>query len=241
MNKKEIEKMENDYNNTLVIMVIIIFMLGIGVYVSNDAKLDAENKNKATLEQNDIRNFLNKNLIDLLENQTKFQTKLIDKLNINIQNYKDIIAYKDTMINYGTVLVLNPTYNEVVHFLKNDKTDEKEWTTDYDCTQFSYELLRNALNQSMYSCVVGIDFEQNTEGIKYGHNIIAFNTSDKGIVYFEPQSDNEVNLHIGMDYWYDQWTAVEQFNQMYWCNINDMYCPDNDIVIQYDSCFERVI
>lgn len=33
-----------------------------------------------------------------------------------------------------------------------------------------------------------------------GHAIVAFDTTDKGIVFFEPQTDDEVDLQVGARY-----------------------------------------
>ena len=33
------------------------------------------------------------------------------------------------------------------------------------------------------------------------HAIVSFNTTDKGIVFFEPQTDDLVELEAGKDYW----------------------------------------
>jgi hypothetical protein len=32
---------------------------------------------------------------------------------------------------------------------------------------------------------------------------VAFNTTDKGLLYYEPQTDEKVNLQVGKDYWAD--------------------------------------
>lgn len=131
-----------------------------------------------------------------LQDQTRTMNDTIIKNNRDIDNYKALIQYKDELYERKAGVILNPTYDEVILFLDNDKTDRNEWVKDiYDCTQFSHDVMRNALNQGLYSCVVRIDYDDRT-----AHNIIAFNTSDHGLQYFEPQTDENVYMYPNMDY-----------------------------------------
>jgi hypothetical protein len=34
----------------------------------------------------------------------------------------------------------------------------------------------------------------------YGHTIVAFDTTDRGLIYIEPQFDQEVKLEVGRSY-----------------------------------------
>lgn len=140
------------------------------------------------------------------------------------ENYKDIISYKDEMLNDKFKIIMKPTYHDVITFLKNDYTDERLWLDDYDCTQFSNTLIRNAKKQHIYSCFVEINMENLNNNKRFGHAIVAFNTVDKGIIYIEPQSDSEIHLGAGLNY-------GKTFKDK----------EDDLIIIGYDSCFERVL
>jgi len=76
------------------------------------------------------------------------------------------------------------TYNEVVEFLNDDDISErgysKEW---YNCRNFALDTVNRAIAQGINCAYVIIPGDGNT------HAIVAFNTSDMGIVYFEPQND----------------------------------------------------
>lgn len=150
----------------------------------------------------------------------------IDKLEREINDYKDIIIYKDQRFQNNYDINMNPTYKDVTDFLKEDKTDELEWTVDFDCTQFAHMTVRNAKQKGIYGCIVNIDLDVPSDKYEYsGHDIIVFNTSDAGIVYFEPQNDKYVFMYPNMNY-----------------ATHLGYSSDYKMwVVQYDSCFERVI
>jgi hypothetical protein len=104
--------------------------------------------------------------------------------------------YDRTTAGYGYVLK-DPTYRELKSFIAADRTDENEYIVDsYVCEDFSADVKVHAMQQKIRCAYVSIRFI----GDK-AHAIVAFNTTDKGIVYIEPQSDEEVNLQAGKHYW----------------------------------------
>ena len=57
--------------------------------------------------------------------------------------------------------------------------------------------MKNFTEKDHFSCITILTFENE----KFGHIIIAVNTSDYGLVYVEPQSDKIIySLEIGDDY-----------------------------------------
>lgn len=90
----------------------------------------------------------------------------------------------------------DPTYKEVVTFLKQDKTDENKFVEDtYVCSHFARDVGNNADDQGLRCAFVEMRYPEQ------GHTIIAFNTIDKGLVYFEPQIDGRVEPVIGKSYY----------------------------------------
>ena len=156
-----------------------------------------------------------------------YQERLINDMNNTIiqkdkqiTDYKEIIEYKDSVLDRRQKILLEPTFAEVTQFLSDDKTDQLEWIeSSYDCTQFSLDVMRNAFKQGIYSCVVRIDLD---DGL--AHNLIAFKTSDAGIQYFEPQTDKNVFMYPDMDY----------------ASYLDYPEDVSMMVRKYDSCFARV-
>ena len=88
----------------------------------------------------------------------------------------------------------DPTYGEAIAFLNSDLTDWNEYTEDYVCSHFSRDVCNNAEAAGLRCAFVELRFADS------GHTIIAFDTIDRGLVYFEPQFDDEVELEIGKSY-----------------------------------------
>ncbi len=89
----------------------------------------------------------------------------------------------------------DPTYKEAVTFLRKDRTDRNRYVDDsYVCSHFSRDVGNNAEEEGWRCAFVELRL---SEG---GHAIIAFNTIDKGLLFFEPQFDNEVSVIVGKSY-----------------------------------------
>ena len=105
----------------------------------------------------------------------------------------------------------DPTYAEAVAFLNADVTDSNEYDEDtYVCSHFAMDVCNNAEAAGWRCAFVELRFQG------AGHSIIAFNTIDRGLVYFEPQFDDEVTVIIGYSY--------AQLN-------NYLYPPYSDIIL----------
>ena len=89
----------------------------------------------------------------------------------------------------------NPSYNEVLVFMASDKTEQKEPVEDYyDCKQFARDVTDNAAAIGLDCAFVIIDYGT------VSHVVVAFKTSDEGIVFFEPQTDKRIYLQVGGTY-----------------------------------------
>ncbi|MFA5064118.1 MAG: hypothetical protein WC566_01445 [Dehalococcoidia bacterium] len=88
---------------------------------------------------------------------------------------------------YGFRVVLDnnpaatdPTWDQVVAFLKSDRTDEMEYVEgDFMCGAFAQDVHNNAEKAGIRAAWVGIDLA----GEQIGHAVNAFNTTDHGLVY----------------------------------------------------------
>lgn len=105
--------------------------------------------------------------------------------------------YNTLTTGYGYVLK-DPTYQQLKAFIAADRTDTNAYVLDsYVCEDFSADVKVHAMQQKIRYAYVSIRFFGNNSG----HAIVAFNTTDRGIIYIEPQSDEEVNLQAGKHYW----------------------------------------
>jgi len=90
----------------------------------------------------------------------------------------------------------DPAYEEAVAFLREDKTDKNEYIeATYVCSHFARDVCNNAEVEGLRCAFIEMRYSDG------GHSIIAFNTIDKGLVYFEPQSDMIAKPVIGKR-WY---------------------------------------
>ncbi len=77
------------------------------------------------------------------------------------------------------------TWAELASFLSDDHTNWNEYTDEYVCVNFALDLVANARKQNINAWIVGVTFLYGVPG----HAFVAFETTDKGIVYIEAQED----------------------------------------------------
>jgi len=86
----------------------------------------------------------------------------------------------------------DPTYEQAIKFIKEDKTDQNEFVEEtYICSHFARDICNNAESEGLRCAYVGLIYPEG------GHAIIAFNTTDEGLAYFDPQSDERVKAAVG--------------------------------------------
>jgi len=127
--------------------------------------------------------------LEYLQNQSYLEDKNIKELN----NLLGMVQNKDIYSKY------NPTYEEAKDFILNDNTSDNIDEYDeifYNCVHFSKDVNDNAEKQGLICGYVVVNIQND-----FPHAVVAFNTTDKGIVFFEPQTDEEVDLTKGSDYW----------------------------------------
>jgi hypothetical protein len=78
------------------------------------------------------------------------------------------------------------TWMELVSFIETDHTNWNEYDPDYYvCLDFAIDLVENARKQNIKAWVVGVEFYNDD----IGHAFTGFETTDRGIVFIEPQTD----------------------------------------------------
>ncbi|MDP8202272.1 MAG: hypothetical protein P9M11_09085 [Candidatus Tenebribacter burtonii] len=117
----------------------------------------------------------------------------------------------------------NPSYSEAMTFVSKDKTDRKKYNEEtFNCAHYTLEVNNNSEIEEMRCAIVFVDLSGGE-----GHALIAFNTTDKGILYIEPQSDQKVNLKVGDDYWAD--CVVVRSSRYYYKRDPDNIVEDYEI------------
>jgi len=130
------------------------------------------------------------------------------KLNSTKEKLGEVNSLIQIMKSNKKYKLHDPTYYEVKSFLEKDQTDKNIYSENYTCAYFSRDVNNNAEESGIRTAFVELEFPAGVPG----HAIIAFNTTDKGLVYFEPQYDVEVRPEIGKRYF----ECLEEIPGYYW-------------------------
>jgi hypothetical protein len=194
--------------------LIVVLVVGIGYFViswqlTRDAlaSTTAElSDTQATLEasQEELAGAQDEavSLRSELEDTKDYLTEVEAELQLTKDDLSDVeaeladVAARLSAIEASALSLHNPTFREVVDFLEEDRTDDNEYVEDeYVCSHFAADVNNNAEQQGIRCALVEVRFPDS------GHAIVAFDTTDEGMVYFEAISDERVRPVIGERYW----------------------------------------
>jgi predicted nuclease with TOPRIM domain len=101
----------------------------------------------------------------------------------------------EDVVGEGWYINRDPTYAEVVAFVNVDQTDKNAYTEDYVCYDFTADFNANAFQMGYRCGFVYMEFAESA------HAIACFNTTDRGLIYVEPQTDEiDVDVRVGHVY-----------------------------------------
>jgi hypothetical protein len=102
----------------------------------------------------------------------------------------------------------DPTYSEALRFLRRDATDRIDYHLgSFVCHDYSTTVKVNAFKEGIHCYYVSLEFPEPP-----GHAIVAFNTTDRGLVFFEPQEDKEMDVDLGIRYFRDNGNYVVDYD-----------------------------
>jgi len=151
-------------------------------------------------------------------NQSKELNKTINRLIASLTEVEQRKQELERILYKSNKISLQPSYKIVKQFMMKDDTDKLTWSDDFDCSEFSRRFIANFRKQGYFACVTELDFNDSA------HDIVAINTSDKGIIFVEPQSDEIITqeeLQVGVNYcdlvnWYCDWRITKISNCFYY-------------------------
>lgn len=126
------------------------------------------------------------------------ETELEDTKNYlsNVEDELQTTKLKLSAMQTDAFHLHNPALEEVISFLKDDKTNYNKYVEgEYVCSHFARDVNNNADHQGIRCAYVDLRFPDSA------HAIIAFDTIDEGLVYFDPESDERVIPVVGKEYW----------------------------------------
>ena len=91
--------------------------------------------------------------------------------------------------------IVDPTHQQMLSFMATDTVHYNAYTSTYVCWNFCNDYINEAFRAGWRCGFVYIAFPDSA------HGVVCFNTTDKGIVFVEPQSNDIVKVAIGLSYW----------------------------------------
>jgi hypothetical protein len=103
--------------------------------------------------------------------------------------------------------VHDPTYDEMKAFLFEDTTDNNTYFVPfYMCRHFGMDVKNHATAHGIrcgyvefYGSNKATPNQPSTEW--HGHVVVCFDTIDRGMIFIEPQTDDECDILVGNVYW----------------------------------------
>ena len=176
-----------------VIIIISLSIVSVSGFYTVFQSISALEQQKRNLENelNDVNDNLN-----AVNNQI---SNVNDEINQVVENLEENISELEMLESGDRYELHDPTYSEVVNFISSDKTDKKDHIENvFECRHYAREVNNNSEEQGIRCAYVVV----NLSGPE-SHACVAFNTTDKGLLYYESQTDEKVNLETGKDYFAD--------------------------------------
>jgi len=207
----------------LTISIVAVWELDIlqgeyDILEQNNLNLNSENEYLKEINKLMIFNKLeNQKQINNLTNQLKKleneREKLINELSMEYRTQNQLKeSIKQAKKERG---LINPTFKQLKRFIRTDETDKNIGSDKYDCTEFSNDFVSNFAKKGYDSGIVEIDYTKGNEKKRLGHIIVAVNTTDKGLVYVEPQTDDIIkDINVNDNYcdlinWDCKWSITK--------------------------------
>jgi hypothetical protein len=95
----------------------------------------------------------------------------------------------------NTIILINPTFQEMKEFLLKDTTSRNQYIYGkYECRHFATDVNNNADAAGIRCAFVLLCYARGQ------HAVVAFDTTDRGLIYIEPQTDAAIKPEIGAQY-----------------------------------------
>lgn len=98
----------------------------------------------------------------------------------------------EALVGNDIIQLKDPSFAELRHFILADITNQNRWVENtYECRHFTTDVCNHAREAGWNSAFVLICYSQGQ------HSVVAFNTTDRGLVYIEPQTDAVIHPETG--------------------------------------------
>ncbi len=166
-------------NFSLVIIIILLTIALTGSYYILQQNFSNLTEEKSYLE-NEL--FLTDNDIKNTDLQLNLSTTQLEKINADLQDNISKTSLLKTGDNYS---LHDPLFNDVIKFIEDDKS--RDLLIEID----------NSKEQGIQCFYIIVRLADSSSSV---YDLIGFNTTDKGMIYFEPETDYRVYPKIGKSY-----------------------------------------
>ena len=201
---------------SIIVLLVVVLFFGLWLNYTTVKALDNVNKDV----ENKITELMNlQDEFDAICNNIENTRRVLSSVYSNLNSTKNSLQKTIEKLQYlksrEKYILHDPTYSEVINFISRDRTDTNRYIEgEYVCSHFARDLNNHAEKQGIRCAYVEIDLKEG------GHACVAFNTTDRGLVFFEPQTDERVKLQIGKQYWAD--CVIPKGNYYYERDPNDV-------------------
>jgi len=111
-------------------------------------------------------------------------------------NYQETtVASERVGSSSQTIELKNPTFEETRDFILKDTTSRNKFILNqYECRHFATDVNNNAEAEGLRCAFILLCFDRGQ------HAVVAFDTTDRGLVYIEPQTDAAIHPEVGGKY-----------------------------------------
>ena len=108
---------------------------------------------------------------------------------------ENLSSIESTIASDQAIKIKNPTFQEVRDFVLKDPTSRNGFVfNQYECRHFATEVNNNAEAAGLRCAIVLLCYKRGQ------HSVIAFDTTDRGLIYIEPQTDAAIQPEIDGKY-----------------------------------------
>lgn len=117
-----------------------------------------------------------------------------------VPTWSSPVTYAESVISSvgsgsQSITLKNPTFQELKDFILKDPTNRNKFVLNqYECRHFATEVNNNAEAEGLRSAFVLLCYDRGQ------HAVVAFDTTDRGLVYIEPQTDAVIHPEVGDTY-----------------------------------------
>lgn len=124
--------------------------------------------------------------------QATVRTEVTEPSAVTVESF---VSSESEGASSQAIVLKNPTFRELRDFILRDPTSRNEFVLNqYECRHFATDVDNNAEAEGLRCAFVLLGYERGQ------HAVVAFDTTDRGLVYIEPQTDARIHPEVGGKY-----------------------------------------